>query len=153
MTTCREFFTFSWPLRGREGGGQPKRSGGQAWPLFTSFFFAAFPYIRCVSRLRWALLWTGARQRSATLRTSTSPLRACIRWNRNCRLGWMRCRAGSFWMQLWLPGLESDSLASLSVTLHQSDLITDRVLTIKNNQSMLFWNQIHRRSEIRFVNI
>ena len=56
-------------------------------------------------------------------------------------------------MQLWLPGLESDSLASLSVTLHQSDVITDRVLTIKNNQPMLFWNQIHRRSEIRFVNI
>ena len=56
-------------------------------------------------------------------------------------------------MQLWLPGLESDSLASLSVTLHQSDLITDRVLTIKNNQPMLFRNQIHRRSEIGFVNI
>ena len=34
MTTCREFFTFSWPLRGR--GGRPKRS---AWPLFHSFFW------------------------------------------------------------------------------------------------------------------
>ena len=33
MTTCREFFTFSWPLRGE--GGQPKRS---AWPLFSQFF-------------------------------------------------------------------------------------------------------------------
>ena len=40
MTTCREIFTFSWPLRGRGGGGQPKRS---AWPLFSSFFFDAFP--------------------------------------------------------------------------------------------------------------
>ena len=40
MTTCREFSTFSWPLRGRGRGGQPKRS---AWPLFRSFFFAAFP--------------------------------------------------------------------------------------------------------------
>ena len=35
MTTCREIFTFTWPLWGREGGGQPKRS---AWPLFPSFF-------------------------------------------------------------------------------------------------------------------
>ena len=35
MTTCREFFTFSWPLRGRVGG-RPKRS---AWPLFSRFFF------------------------------------------------------------------------------------------------------------------
>ena len=35
MTTCREFFTFSWPLRGR--GGRPKRS---AWPLFSRFFFS-----------------------------------------------------------------------------------------------------------------
>ena len=36
MTTCREFFTFSWPLRGRGGRGRPKRS---AWPLFSRFFF------------------------------------------------------------------------------------------------------------------
>ena len=36
MATCREIFTFSWPLRGRGGGGQPKRS---AWLLFHSFFF------------------------------------------------------------------------------------------------------------------
>ena len=35
MTTCREFFTFSWPLRGRGRGGRPKRS---AWPLFPRFF-------------------------------------------------------------------------------------------------------------------
>ena len=34
MTTCRELFTFSWPLRGRWGG-RPKRS---AWPLFSRFF-------------------------------------------------------------------------------------------------------------------
>ena len=34
MATCREIFTFTWPLRGR--GGQPKRS---AWPLFHSFFW------------------------------------------------------------------------------------------------------------------
>ena len=40
MATCREIFTFSWPLRGRGGGGQPKRS---AWPLFPSFCFDAFP--------------------------------------------------------------------------------------------------------------
>ena len=40
MATCREIFTFSWPLRGRGGGGQPKRS---AWPLFPSFFFDPFP--------------------------------------------------------------------------------------------------------------
>ena len=35
MTTYQEIFTFSWPLRGRGGGGQPKRS---AWPLFSRFF-------------------------------------------------------------------------------------------------------------------
>ena len=40
MTTCREIFTFSWPLRGRGRGGQPKRS---AWPLFSRFFFVDFP--------------------------------------------------------------------------------------------------------------
>ena len=38
MTTCQDFFTFSWPLWGR--GGRPKRS---AWPLFSRFFFDAFP--------------------------------------------------------------------------------------------------------------
>ena len=40
MATCREIFTFSWPLQGR-GGGQPKRS---AWPLFHSFFY---PFPNC----------------------------------------------------------------------------------------------------------
>ena len=40
MTTCREIFTFSWPLRGRGGRGQPKRS---AWPLFSRFFFDDSP--------------------------------------------------------------------------------------------------------------
>ena len=40
MTTCREFFTFSWPLRGRGRGGRPKRS---AWPLFSRFFFTPSP--------------------------------------------------------------------------------------------------------------
>ena len=44
MTTCREFFTFSWPLRGRGRGGRPKRS---AWPLFSRFFFDYFPYYHC----------------------------------------------------------------------------------------------------------
>ena len=40
MTTCREFFTFSWPLRGRGRGGRPKRS---AWPFFSRFFFWRLP--------------------------------------------------------------------------------------------------------------
>ena len=40
MTTCREFFTFSWPLRGRGRGGRPKRS---AWPLYRRFFFWILP--------------------------------------------------------------------------------------------------------------
>ena len=42
MTTYQEFFTFSWPLRGRGGGGQPKRS---AWPLFSRFFFWLLPLV------------------------------------------------------------------------------------------------------------
>ena len=43
MTTCREFFTFSWPLRGRGRGGGRGRPKRLAWPLLSRFFFYAFP--------------------------------------------------------------------------------------------------------------
>ena len=57
MTTCREIFTFSWPLRGREeGGGQPERS---AWPLSSSFFLTPSHtnFINYQSSKRFPSLW------------------------------------------------------------------------------------------------
>ena len=34
MTTCREIFTFSWPLRGRGGGGNPSGQPDRFFPVF-----------------------------------------------------------------------------------------------------------------------
>ena len=39
MTTCREFFTFSWPLRGRGGGVNPSGQPDRFFPVF----FLALP--------------------------------------------------------------------------------------------------------------
>ena len=52
MATCREIFTFSWPLLGRGGGGQPKRS---AWPLFPSFFLWTLPLPQLNKNYYWVV--------------------------------------------------------------------------------------------------
>ena len=51
MTTCPDFFTFSWPLRGR-GGDNPS---GQPDRFFPGFFNISQYYQSNVTNLMWPL--------------------------------------------------------------------------------------------------
>ena len=52
-------------------------------------------------REKLALLWTALSQRSATLKISTSRWRACTRWRRNWRIGWIVNKRWSSRLQLF----------------------------------------------------